>query len=140
VDAARSAPSSSATPSYWNKDRVPRAERWCCCPIPDVSTAHRALLSGRVDWIEAPAPDSLDKLKAGRLQDRDQRHPAHVALHAQHAARAQPTADIRVRKAMNLGDRPRRHVKVLKRARRARRRLRAARPSVVRQSVVQDQI
>lgn len=34
-------------------------------PIPDVSTRTAALLSGRVDWIEAPAPDLLDKLRAG---------------------------------------------------------------------------
>jgi ABC-type transport system substrate-binding protein len=30
-----------------------------------VSTRTAALLAGRVDWIESPAPDSLDKLKAG---------------------------------------------------------------------------
>ena len=50
---------------YWNKDRIPKTERMVLLPIPDVSTRTAALLSGRVDWIEAPAPDSLDKLKAG---------------------------------------------------------------------------
>src|SRR5258708_9873423 len=50
---------------YWNKDRIPKTERLVLLPIPDVSTRSAALLSGRVDWIEAPAPDSLDKLRAG---------------------------------------------------------------------------
>ena len=73
---------------YWNKDRIPKSERMVLLPIPDVSTRTAALLSGRVDWIEAPAPDSLDKLKAAGVQDRDQRHPAHVALHALACCRA----------------------------------------------------
>ena len=47
---------------YWNKDRIPKSERMVVLPIPDVSTRTAALLSGRVDWIESPAPDSLDKL------------------------------------------------------------------------------
>jgi hypothetical protein len=50
---------------YWNKDRIPKSERLVVLPIPDVSTRTAALLAGRVDWTESPAPDSLDKLKAG---------------------------------------------------------------------------
>jgi ABC-type transport system substrate-binding protein len=50
---------------YWNKDRIPKTERMVLLPLPDVSTRTAALLSGRVDWIESPAPDSLDKLRAG---------------------------------------------------------------------------
>ena len=51
-----------------------------------------------------------------------------------------PTADIRVRKALNLADRPRRHGEAAERARGAGRRLRAARPSVVRHAQLQDQV
>ena len=32
--------------------------------MPEASTRTAALLTGQVDWIEAPAPDSLEKLKA----------------------------------------------------------------------------
>ena len=86
---------------YWNKDRIPKTERMVVLPIPDASTRTAALLSGRVDWIESPAPEFARQAAGRRLQDRNQRHPAHVALYAQHAAGA-PTADIRVRKALNL--------------------------------------
>ena len=53
---------------YWNKDRIPKSERMVLLPIPDVSTRSAALLSGRVDWIEAPAPDSLEKLKSAGMK------------------------------------------------------------------------
>ena len=55
---------------YWNKDRVPKTERLVLLPIPDASTRTAALLSGRVDWIEAPAPDSLDKLRAAAARSK----------------------------------------------------------------------
>ena len=77
--------------------------------------------------------------QARRLQDRNQRHPAHVALHAQHAA---GRADGRHPRAQGAEprDRPRRHGEAAERARGAGGRLRAARPSVVRHAQLQDQV
>ncbi len=70
-------------------------------PIPDVSTRSAALLSGRVDWIEAPAPDSLDKLKSAGCKIETNAIP-HMWPYTLSMLPGAPTADIRVRKAMNL--------------------------------------
>lgn len=86
---------------YWNKDRIPKSERMVLLPIPDVSTRTAALLSGRVDWIEAPAPDSLEKLKAGGAKIETNAIP-HMWPYTLSILPGAPTADIRVRKAMNL--------------------------------------
>ena len=86
---------------YWNKDRIPKTERMVLLPIPDVSTRTAALLSGRVDWIEAPAPDLLDKLKAAGCKIETNAIP-HMWPYTLSMLPGAPTADIRVRKAMNL--------------------------------------
>jgi peptide/nickel transport system substrate-binding protein len=86
---------------YWNKDRIPRTERMVLLPVPDVSTRTAALLSGRVDWIEAPAPDSLEKLKAGGCKIETNAIP-HMWPYTLSMLPGAPTADIRVRKALNL--------------------------------------
>jgi hypothetical protein len=50
-------------PDYWNKDRIPRVDKVVL--IPAGSNARTAaLLSKQVDWIEAPAPDAVDQIKA----------------------------------------------------------------------------
>src|SRR5471030_1805779 len=86
---------------YWNKDRIPKTERMLLLPIPDVSTRSAALLSGRVDWIESPAPDSLDKLRAGGCKIETNAIP-HMWPYTLSMLPGAPTADIRVRKALNL--------------------------------------
>ncbi len=60
-----------------------------------------ALLAGRVDWIESPAPDSLDKLKAGGCKIETNAIP-HMWPYTLSMVPGAPTADIRVRKALNL--------------------------------------
>jgi len=67
---------------------------------PDVSTRTAALLSGRVDWIESPAPDSLEKLKAGGCKIETNAIP-HMWPYTLSIGAGAPTADIRVRKALN---------------------------------------
>ena len=86
---------------YWNKDRVPKTERLVLLPIPDVSTRTAALLAGRVDWIESPAPDSLDKLRAAGCKIETNAIP-HMWPYTLNLLPGQATADIRVRKALNL--------------------------------------
>ena len=44
-----------ANTSYWDKARVPRQDRLLLIPMPEASTRTAALLTGQVDWIEAPS-------------------------------------------------------------------------------------
>jgi peptide/nickel transport system substrate-binding protein len=37
-------------------------------PMPEASTRTSALLSGQVDWIEAPSPDAIERLKSAGMQ------------------------------------------------------------------------
>src|SRR5262245_45618587 len=53
---------------YWDKGRVPKQDRLVLVPMPEASTRTAALLSGQVDWIEAPSPDALDRLKSAGMQ------------------------------------------------------------------------
>ena len=49
---------------YWDKRRVPKLDKVVIFPIPDPNTRTAALLSGQVDWIEAPSPDTIPQLKS----------------------------------------------------------------------------
>ena len=54
--------------NYWDKTRVPKHDRLVLIPMPEASTRTAALLSGQVNWIEAPSPDAVDRLKAAGMQ------------------------------------------------------------------------
>ena len=43
---------------YWDKDRVPKLDKLVLLPLPEPNARSAALMSGQVDWIEAPAPDA----------------------------------------------------------------------------------
>ena len=53
---------------YWDTARVPKTDRLMLLPIPDANTRVAALLSGQVDFIEAPPPDASPRLKAAGMQ------------------------------------------------------------------------
>jgi peptide/nickel transport system substrate-binding protein len=53
---------------YWNKARVPKQDRLVLIPMPEASTRTAALLSGQVNWIEAPSPDAIERLKAAGMK------------------------------------------------------------------------
>ena len=53
---------------YWDKNRVPKQDRLVLIPMPEASTRTAALLNGQVDWIEAPSPDAIPRLKSGGMQ------------------------------------------------------------------------
>ena len=91
-----------ANPDYWDKARVPKLERLVLIPIPDPSTRTAAILAGRVDWIEAPAPDAVDKLKQSGMSIVMNTYP-HSWAYAPSVAEGSPWRDLRVRKAANLG-------------------------------------
>src|SRR3979409_1438940 len=49
--------------NYWDKARVPRVDKMLLLPMPEANARTAALLSGQVDWIEAPAPDAGGEIK-----------------------------------------------------------------------------
>jgi peptide/nickel transport system substrate-binding protein len=54
-------------PDYWDHARVPRHDRLVLLPMPEASTRAAALLAGQVDFIEAPSPDTLPRLRAAGM-------------------------------------------------------------------------
>lgn len=52
---------------YWDKKRIPQQDRLVLVPMPEASTRTSALLSGQVNWIEAPSPDAIDRLKSSGM-------------------------------------------------------------------------
>jgi peptide/nickel transport system substrate-binding protein len=87
---------------YWDADRVPKTDRLVLLPIPDASTRVAALLSGQVDWIEAPPPDAVGQLRSRNMQivTNGYQHTWPWVLNMNEGS---PFHDIRVRKAINLG-------------------------------------
>ena len=86
---------------YWNKARVPKADRLVLMPVPDASARVAALRSGQVDWIEAPPPDALPSLRATGFQVTSNVYP-HVWPWHFSRVEGSPWNDVRVRKAANL--------------------------------------
>jgi peptide/nickel transport system substrate-binding protein len=53
---------------YWDKKRVPRADKVVLLPMPEATTRLAALRSGQVDWIEVPPPDAIPGLRQAGFQ------------------------------------------------------------------------
>ncbi|MFM2421952.1 MAG: hypothetical protein RL291_482 [Pseudomonadota bacterium] len=86
---------------YWNKARMPKAERIVLLPMPDAAARTAALLSGTVDWIEAPAPDTVPQIKARGFNVVTNVYPHNWTWHFSRLE-GSPWNDIRVRRAANL--------------------------------------
>ena len=54
--------------AYWDKQRVPKAERVVLLPMPEATTRLAALRTGQVDWIEVPPPDAIPGLRQAGVQ------------------------------------------------------------------------
>ncbi|MDX3806708.1 ABC transporter substrate-binding protein [Bosea thiooxidans] len=88
-------------PNHWNKDRIPKSDRLVLVPMPDANTRVAALLSGQVDWIEAPPPDAMTQLKQRKMQLVSNIYP-HIWPYQISVLEDSPLRDVRVRKAANL--------------------------------------
>jgi peptide/nickel transport system substrate-binding protein len=88
-------------PGYWDPERVPKTDKLVLLPIPDASTRTAALLSGQVDWVEAPSPDAIARLKSSGMQIVTNIYP-HIWPFQVSNLPGSPFADVRVRKAANL--------------------------------------
>ncbi|MBO9357840.1 ABC transporter substrate-binding protein [Bordetella petrii] len=87
---------------YWNPDRVPEVKRLVLMCMPDSNTRVAALLSGQIDWAEAPAPDALPRLKSEDVNVVTNIYP-HIWPYAFSLIKDSPFHDVRVRQAANLG-------------------------------------
>jgi peptide/nickel transport system substrate-binding protein len=86
---------------YWDKARVPHVDKMVLLPMPEANSRTAALLSGQVDWVEAPAPDALAEIKQRGFVIYANEEP-HVWPWQFSRVEGSPWNDIRVRKAANL--------------------------------------
>jgi peptide/nickel transport system substrate-binding protein len=86
---------------YWDKARVPHVDKMVLLPMPEANARTAALLSGQVDWVEAPAPDAVPEIKQRGFVIYSNEEP-HVWPWQFSRIEGSPWNDIRVRKAANL--------------------------------------
>ena len=84
---------------YWDENRVPKQDRLVLLPMPEASTRAAALLAGQVDFIEAPSPDTIPRLKAAGMVITMAPYPHNWDY--QLRVDRPPFNDIRVRQAAN---------------------------------------
>jgi peptide/nickel transport system substrate-binding protein len=87
--------------NYWDPKRIPKSDRLVLIPMPDANTRVAALLSGQIDWVEAPPPDAVPRLRAQGMQIVTNAYP-HIWPYQISYLEDSPFRDIRVRKAANL--------------------------------------
>ena len=84
---------------YWDPTRIPKQERLVLLPMPEASTRTAALLSGQVNFVEAPSPDALPRLKSSGMVVVTNKYP-HVWPYQLNTENG-PFKDVRVRQAAN---------------------------------------
>jgi peptide/nickel transport system substrate-binding protein len=87
---------------YWDSARIPKCHRLVVVPMPDPLTRGAALLAGQVDWIEAPSPDMIPRLRNAGMNIVTNGYP-HVWPYLLSCLPDSPFRDLRVRQAINLG-------------------------------------
>jgi ABC-type transport system substrate-binding protein len=87
-------------PGYWDSKRIPHHDRLVLIPMPEATTRTAALLSEQVDFIEAPAPDTIPRLKSAGMQIVTNGYPHNWGYQLNFVDG--PFKDLRVRKAANL--------------------------------------
>jgi peptide/nickel transport system substrate-binding protein len=87
--------------TYWDPKRTPTIDRVVLMPMPEANARTAALLSGQVDWIEAPAPDAMAQIRQRGFTIYSNPQP-HVWPWQLSFAEGSPWLDKRVRHAANL--------------------------------------
>jgi ABC-type transport system substrate-binding protein len=90
-----------ANKTYWDAKRTPKVDRVVLVPMPEANARTAALLSGQVDWIEAPAPDAMPQITQRGFKIYSNAQP-HVWPWQLSFAEGSPWLDKRVRQAANL--------------------------------------
>lgn len=88
-------------PDYWDPKRRSKIDKVVMLPLPEANSRTAALMSGQVDWIEAPAPDALDTIKSRGFKIYSNPQP-HVWPWQLSFVPGSPWLDKRVRHAANL--------------------------------------
>jgi ABC-type transport system substrate-binding protein len=88
-----------ANKDYWNPARVPKHDRLVLIPMPEASTRAAALLSGQVDFVEAPSPDTIPQLEGAGMQIIKVPYPHNWDYQLREDSG--PFKDVRVRQAAN---------------------------------------
>ena len=91
----------AANKAYWDPARVPKIDRVVMIPMPEANARTAALLSGQVDWIEAPSPDAMPQIQSRGYKIYFNQQP-HVWPWQLSFAEGSPWLDKRVRHAANL--------------------------------------
>ncbi len=84
---------------YWDPARVPKQDRLVLLPIPEASTRTAALLSGQVNFVEAPTPDAIPRLKSSGMRIVTNTYPHNWSYQLNFVNG--PFKDVRVRRAAN---------------------------------------
>ncbi len=84
---------------YWDKARVPKQDRLVLLPMPEASTRTAALLSGQVNFVEAPTPDAIPRLKSSGMNVITNAYPHNWSYQLNFVNG--PFKDVRVRRAAN---------------------------------------
>jgi peptide/nickel transport system substrate-binding protein len=87
--------------NYWNPARTPKLDGVVLVPLPEANARTAALLSGQVDWIEAPSPDAIPQIESRGFTIYANPQP-HVWPWQLSFAEGSPWLDRRVRHAANL--------------------------------------
>lgn len=90
-----------ANKAYWDPKRTTKLDRVVLVPMPESNARTAALLSGQVDWIEAPAPDAMPQITQRGFKIYSNAQP-HVWPWQLSFAEGSPWLDKRVRHAANL--------------------------------------
>jgi ABC-type transport system substrate-binding protein len=87
---------------YWDPTRIPRVSTLTMLPIADANARVAALRAGQVDFIESVPPDTIASLKSAGFKVLGNLYP-HMWGWRLSTQPNSPFADLRVRRAMNLG-------------------------------------
>lgn len=87
---------------YWDPARRPKLDRLLLLPIPDANQRVAALLTGQANFIEAPPPDAVTRLKSAGMVIKTNPYPHIWPYILRTAGENTPMADVRVRRALNL--------------------------------------
>ena len=84
---------------YWDPARRPKQDHLVLLPMPEASTRVAALLNGQVNFVEAPPPDAVARLKSSGMVVVTNAYPHNWSY--QLNFQSSPFKDVRVRRAAN---------------------------------------
>ena len=88
--------------NYYEESRIPKLDQVILVPLPESSTRTSALLSGQVNFIEAPSPDAIPRMRNAGMQIVSNPYPHVWPYVLRLAGENTPMTDVRVRRALNL--------------------------------------